>query len=142
MIWVGANLYSLRCDLTSDAGFLPTPDPEGGPIPFCGCSLSFLMSVPSEDWWPFTPGWPWVNSTGAHPFPREYPRQLMVQHYSCSRDLQCPSLCILGGSALYLSCQCPVALATATSVPFCLSVDLEPRPPPQVFQKGPVTQLL
>lgn len=34
----------------------------------------------------------------------------------------CPSLCILGRSALFLSCHCPVALATATSVPFCLCV--------------------
>lgn len=56
-------------------------------------------------------------------FPGEYARQLMVQAlYSCSRDLQRPSLCILGRSALFLGCQCPVALATDTSVPFCLSV--------------------
>lgn len=30
-------------------------------------------------------------------------------------------LCILGRNSLYLSCQCPTALGTATSVPSCLS---------------------
>lgn len=50
------------------------------------------------------------------------PGSLWSKHYSCSRGLQCPSLCILGRSALFLSCQCLVALATATCVPFCLCV--------------------
>lgn len=30
-------------------------------------------------------------------------------------------LCILGRNSLYLSCRCPTALGTATSVPSCLS---------------------
>lgn len=67
------------------------------------------------------PGRPWENSTGAQLSLGNMPGSLWSKHYSCSRVLQRPSLCILGRSALFLSCQCPVALTTATSVPFaCL----------------------
>lgn len=194
MIWVGANLCSLRCcDLICGAGFLPT-HPRGWSLSFLWLMQSvFSVVCPSQDWRPFTPGWPWENSTGTQLSLGNMPGSLWSEHYSCSRGLQRPSLCILGRSALFLSCQCPVALATATSVPFCLcstswpgvwppgrgwsvhavgnlttvstmgqdsllvwgevpalpygslsrcAVDLKPRPPPQVFQKGPVTQLL